>query len=454
MSSKLGKVVLTVLLLAGFGAALYFALRGQKAEQEQKRRSRGDRLGHRAERPDRPRRRALLRRSAGQAHPRREAPAGGGDADRQPRDGGPRRARRDARLHLPLRRGRRQPDRRRRAPRRRSRSPSRRRSSRRWSSPAGSRWRRSWSPTAWPSRSATSTFGVDIAKLTETMLARKRWKDLKGAEAYDVSRGVLVSTTDVRRSNSAAMYLALTSYAKNGDVVTDRGAAEPLARQLAELFKRQGYQENYVNGNFDDYVAIGMGKAPMAFIYEYQLVSHALAKKGIAADMVLMYPQPTIVNKVVFMADQRALAGARRPARQQRRAAEDRRRVRLSDRRHQDLHGGGEADRPGGRGAGDPGRRPAVVRHHGRHDRRGDAGDGEMTTTTQPRSLPAAARRRARRRRRAGAGRLRQERARAGRRRQAPPPPAAEAQAVLGARHHRPARTRRRSSRWSRRPPA
>jgi hypothetical protein len=134
------------------------------------------------------------------------------------------------------------------------------------------------------------------------MLAKKRWKDLKGAEAYDVSRGVLVSTTDVRRSNSAAMYLALTSYAKHGDVVTDRATAETVTRQLAELFKRQGYQENYVNGNFDDYVAIGMGKAPMAFIYEYQLVSHALAKKGIAADMVLMYPQPTIVNKVVFMA--------------------------------------------------------------------------------------------------------------------------------------------------------
>jgi hypothetical protein len=45
-----------------------------------------------------------------------------------------------------------------------------------------------------------------------------------------------------------------------------------------------------------------MGKTPMAFIYEYQLVSYALAKKGVAADMVLMYPQPTIVNKVVFIA--------------------------------------------------------------------------------------------------------------------------------------------------------
>jgi hypothetical protein len=146
------------------------------------------------------------------------------------------------------------------------------------------------------------TFGVDIAKLTETMLAKKRWKDLKDAQAYDVSRGVLVSTTDVRRSNSAAMYLALTSYAKHGDVVTDRATAETVTRQLADLFKRQGYQENYVNGNFDDYVAIGIGKTPMAFIYENQLVSYALAKKGVAADMVLMYPQPTIVNKVVFIA--------------------------------------------------------------------------------------------------------------------------------------------------------
>lgn len=145
-------------------------------------------------------------------------------------------------------------------------------------------------------------YGVDMAKLTQTMLAKKRWKDLKDAAAYDVSRSVLVSTTDVRRSNSAAMYLALTSYAVQGDVVTDRATALPLAARLAELFKRQGYQENYVNGNFDDYVAIGMGKAPLAFIYENQLVVHALDKKGIGSDMVLLYPQPTIVNKVVFMA--------------------------------------------------------------------------------------------------------------------------------------------------------
>ncbi len=160
------------------------------------------------------------------------------------------------------------------------------------------------------------TYGVDMSKLTTLMLAKKRWKDLQGAAGYDVTRSVLVSTTDVRRSNSAAMYLALTSQAINGDIVTDRATAQAVSIKVAELFKRQGYQENYVNGNFDDYVSIGIGKTPMAFLYENQMVQFALSKKvgaaeaanaggmgtGIAKEMVLMYPQPTIVNKVVFVA--------------------------------------------------------------------------------------------------------------------------------------------------------
>ena len=152
------------------------------------------------------------------------------------------------------------------------------------------------------------TYGVDMTQLTTMMLAKKRWKDLQGAQAYDVTRSVLVSTTDVRRSNSAAMYLALTSQAIHGDIVTDKATAQAVSGKVAELFKRQGYQENYVNGNFDDYVSIGIGKTPMAYLYENQMVQFALSKKTAAADgavskeMVLMYPQPTIVNKVVFVA--------------------------------------------------------------------------------------------------------------------------------------------------------
>lgn len=148
---------------------------------------------------------------------------------------------------------------------------------------------------------APKVYGLDMGKLVQVMLAKKRWKDLKDSGAYDVSRSVLVSTTDLRRSNSGAMYLALTSQALLGDVVADHATGQATALKLAELFKRQGYQENYVDGNFDDYVAIGIGKAPMAFIYENQLVRFALTKK-VGTDMVLLYPQPTIVNKVVFVA--------------------------------------------------------------------------------------------------------------------------------------------------------
>jgi hypothetical protein len=154
-----------------------------------------------------------------------------------------------------------------------------------------------------PSSESTKIYSLDLQQLTDLMLAKKRWKDLPGSSAYDVSRSILVSTTDVRKSNSAAMYLALSSFAINkSELVTDKATARQVALQVSELFKRQGYQENYVNGNFDDYVSIGMGKTPLAFIYENQMVSYAISKKGIGADMVLMYPTPTIFNKVVFVA--------------------------------------------------------------------------------------------------------------------------------------------------------
>jgi len=168
----------------------------------------------------------------------------------------------------------------------------------------------SWAPIArilaangLATEASPKVWRLDLGKLTQLMLDKKRWKDLKGASSYEVNKSVLVSTTDVRKSNSAAMYLALTSYAVNGgDLVTDRATAQKVALRVAELFKRQGYQENYVNGNFDDYASIGIGKTPMAFIYENQMLGYALAKKGVGPDMVLMYPQPTLFNKVVFVA--------------------------------------------------------------------------------------------------------------------------------------------------------
>ena len=83
-------------------------------------------------------------------------------------------------------------------------------------------------------------YGVDMAKLTQVMLAKKKWKEFKDSSGYDVGRSVLVSTTDLRRSNSGAMYLALTSAALTGDVVTDRASAQATALKLVRAVQAPG----------------------------------------------------------------------------------------------------------------------------------------------------------------------------------------------------------------------
>jgi hypothetical protein len=46
-----------------------------------------------------------------------------------------------------------------------------------------------------------------------------------------------------------------------------------------------------------------MGKTPLAFIYENQMLAQAQKAGGsLRPEMVLMYPQPTIVNKLVVVA--------------------------------------------------------------------------------------------------------------------------------------------------------
>ncbi|MDG4560062.1 MAG: substrate-binding domain-containing protein [Candidatus Competibacter sp.] len=153
-------------------------------------------------------------------------------------------------------------------------------------------------------KSGDRVYDLDLATITDFMLQKKRWKDLQNHEGYDVSRSVLITTTDPRTSNSGTMYLALASHALNGhEVVTDRETARRLAGQIAELYKRQGYLEHSSDKIIQDYLSIGMGKVPLAFLYEFQIVAaKTLGNRSIPADVVLLYPKPTIFNKQVFVA--------------------------------------------------------------------------------------------------------------------------------------------------------
>jgi hypothetical protein len=144
---------------------------------------------------------------------------------------------------------------------------------------------------------------LDVAAYMKLVDENKRWKDLPGNTTYPVNKSILVTSTDVRKSNSAAMYLALTSYVANGNNIVQNGASiAPLMARLSALFLRQGFVASSSEEPFDDYLVQGMGKSPMVMIYESQFIQRVAAADGsISPQMVLMYPDPTIFSKHTFV---------------------------------------------------------------------------------------------------------------------------------------------------------
>ena len=130
-----------------------------------------------------------------------------------------------------------------------------------------------------------------------------RWKDLQDSADYPVNKSVLIRTTDVRKSNSAAMYLSLMSYIANGQrVVASREEMEASLPKLLPLFLRQGYTEYSSEGPFENYLSLGMGSSPLVMIYESQFIHEALkTPSGIRPNMALLYPEPGLFTRHVLI---------------------------------------------------------------------------------------------------------------------------------------------------------
>jgi hypothetical protein len=131
-----------------------------------------------------------------------------------------------------------------------------------------------------------------------------RWTDLASNSAYQVNKSILITSTDPRTSNSAAMYLSLASYVANSDnIVQSDSDVATVMPIVSPLFLKQGFVESSSEEPFNDYLVQGMGKSPMVMIYESQFVARAAANDGsITSDMTLMYPEPTIYSKHTFVA--------------------------------------------------------------------------------------------------------------------------------------------------------
>lgn len=139
---------------------------------------------------------------------------------------------------------------------------------------------------------------IDMPRLFAMMDEGTRWRDLKENKVFSVGKSVLVATTDVRKSNSAAQYLALASYlANDGNVVVSDADIDRVMPKILPLFLKQGYQENTSSGPFENYLSMGMGAVPLVMIYESQFLEHQIRSEHINPDMVLLYPEPTLYSK-------------------------------------------------------------------------------------------------------------------------------------------------------------
>jgi hypothetical protein len=146
-------------------------------------------------------------------------------------------------------------------------------------------------------------FVTDMPALLDLMKRQARWKDVPGNTAFATNKAVLLNSTDVRTSNSAAMYLSLASYLENGQaVIESQDEVDRVLPFMTELFTRQGFQESSSAAPFEDYLALGMGKTPMLVSYEAQLVAFWLAHPDrLKDDMVILYPTPTVFSKHVLI---------------------------------------------------------------------------------------------------------------------------------------------------------
>ncbi|WP_245670951.1 three-helix bundle dimerization domain-containing protein [Nocardia flavorosea] len=138
---------------------------------------------------------------------------------------------------------------------------------------------------------------LDFAAYIDMVQRGVQWDELAGNRTYPVAKNILVSTTDIRTSNSAAMYLAVAGYVVNDHAVVRGAAAEQhVLPTLQRLFLAQGYTEGSSTGPFEEYLTAGMGATPMTWIYEAQYVAASVAGR-LRDDMVLLYPSPTVLSR-------------------------------------------------------------------------------------------------------------------------------------------------------------
>lgn len=150
-----------------------------------------------------------------------------------------------------------------------------------------------------------SYYGIlDMQQLLDLMKNQTRWQDMPNNKGFDIGRQILIKSTDIRSSNSAAMYLSLASYLLNNDqIVSSPDQAVNMVPKVLPLFANQGFLAGSSATPFEDYLIKGMGNSPLVMMYESQYLFQASSPSGgLRPNMVLLYPEPTIFTQHTLMA--------------------------------------------------------------------------------------------------------------------------------------------------------
>jgi hypothetical protein len=128
-----------------------------------------------------------------------------------------------------------------------------------------------------------------------------RWNQIPGNGSYQSPNKVLLTTTDPRTSNSAAMYAAMIAYLLNNEIPlsSSQNVAQVQSFIGQSLFLDQGYSQGSSELPFDDVRgSLGEAVSPMVWAYESQYLDVRVHLPSVVAGqrLVVMYPSPTAVS--------------------------------------------------------------------------------------------------------------------------------------------------------------
>ena len=138
------------------------------------------------------------------------------------------------------------------------------------------------------------SYVLDMAKFVDIANSGARWRDF--GDAFPSPRAVQIRSTDIRTSNSAAMYLSILAWEFQQRDPARADDVGYLVDSISPFFTGQGYSESSSAGPFGEYLAQGIGAAPMVMVYEAQFIGEQLSPNSrIRDDMVLLQLSPTVL---------------------------------------------------------------------------------------------------------------------------------------------------------------